>query len=95
MSKLEELIPEATVRDLAKLSTIVGVLDDKTRMALGLATSRTEVTHSLPSPEEIRSLAQTYAAGAVTAALERDGAIIDAEVVEQSPMRELVSPLHD
>lgn len=72
----------------------MGVLDDKTRMALGLATSRTEVTHSLPSPEEMRLLAQSYADGAVSAALERDEAIIDVTVEEQAP-RALVSPLHD
>lgn len=87
-------MPNVEVRDIGKLATIVGILDDKTRMAKGLATSRTEVTHSLPSPEDMRKLAQSYADGAVSAALERDEAIIDAEVVEQAP-RALISPLHD
>lgn len=95
LTKIEEVIPEATIKNLPALGTIVGILEDKVRMAQGLATSRTEVTHSLPSPEEMRTLAQSYAQGAVSAALERDEAIIDAEeIVEQAP-RALLSPLHD
>jgi transposase-like protein len=96
LKKIHELLPKTDVKDLAKLATIVGIMDDKVRLASGLATSRKEVQHSLPSPEEMRALGKGYAAGAISAALERDEAIIDAEVVQQvRPTRSLPSPLHD
>lgn len=87
------LLPEVSAKDIGKLATIVGILDDKTRMAKGLATSRTEVTHTGPSPEDLRALAKSYANEAVSEALVRDEAIIDVTVEEQAP-RALISPLH-
>lgn len=95
LAKIEELIPETDVKDLARLVTVFGTADDKIRLALGLATSRKEVTHSLPSPEEMRELAQSFAQGAVEAALNRDADIIDVTVEEQAELPALHSPLHD
>lgn len=86
------LLPEVSAKDIGKLATIVGILDDKTRMAKGLATSRTEVTHTV-SPEDMRTLAISFAADAVSEALIRDEAIIDVTVEEQAP-KALLSPLH-
>lgn len=95
--KIQELMPQTTVKDLANLIKIVGILDDKVRMALGLATSRVEHQTSLPSAEEMREAGRDFAKGAISAALIRDEAIIDAELVEQAPVKRkaLVSPLHD
>lgn len=83
LAQIELLIPDTRASDIQKLATIVGILEDKRRMAEGLATKRTEVTHTLPSPEEMRDLMSGFVSGAVEAARERDAVIIDAEVVEQ------------
>jgi transposase-like protein len=47
--KLDEVRPD-------KLATVFGILDDKYRLAIGLATSRSETVHALPSPEEAGEL---------------------------------------
>ena len=83
LQQLDDLIPHADVKDIGKLATIVGIMEDKIRLAMGLATSRTEVAHTLPDPEELRKALAEYTQEAVSAALERDAVIIDAEVVEQ------------
>lgn len=94
LGQIELLLPNTDVKDLAKLATIVGIMDDKVRLALGLATSRKEVNHSLPSAEAMRELGKSFAVGAVAVAHERDAAIIDVVPEEQAP-RALLSPLHD
>lgn len=92
LQKIAEFIPHTEPKDLDKLIKIVGILDDKVRLAAGLATQRKEVTHTLPSPEELRELAKSFAIGAVEAAALRDEAIIDAEVVEQAEPLALEQP---
>lgn len=52
--KLQLLKKDPDKAKLAELTTVVGVLDDKITRASGLATSRTEHVHTLPSADELR-----------------------------------------
>lgn len=83
MLKLEELIPDAEVKQLGTLATVVGIMDDKIRLASGLATKRTENTYVLPSKSDVKELMGAFVEGIVGAAEDRVGDIIDVEVVEQ------------
>lgn len=83
MDKLELLIPDAEVKHLSSLSTMVGIMDDKIRLASGLATKRTETTYVLPSREDMRELMGGFVDTLVGAAESRAGEIIDVEVEEQ------------
>lgn len=85
LAELEKKIPNAKPSELI---TVVGVLDDKITRASGLATSRTETVHSLPSPEAMRELMQGFIEGVVGAARHRQDEVIDVELVEQ-PQRAL------
>ena len=71
MLKLEELIPLAEVKQLSAIATVVGIMDDKIRLATGLATKRTETVHTLPSKEDMRELMSGFAEGLVSAAEDR------------------------
>jgi transposase-like protein len=79
MEKLEELLPEAEVKQLSAIATVVGIMDDKIRLAQGLATRRTETVHTLPTKEEMKELMSGFADNLVGAAEDRA-----AEVVEVS-----------
>jgi transposase-like protein len=83
MDKLEELIPEAEVKQMGTLGTIVGIMDDKIRLASGLATKRTETVHTLPSREDMKDLMSGFVDGLIGAAESRAEEIVDAEIVEQ------------
>ena len=83
MNKLEELIPQAEVRQLSAIATVVGIMDDKIRLATGLATKRTETVQILPSREDMKELMGGFVDGLVGAAENRAGEIIDVEVEEQ------------
>ncbi len=83
MDKLEELIPQAEVRQLSAIATVVGIMDDKIRLATGLATKRTETVQILPSREDMKELMSGFVDGLVGAAESRAGEIIDVEVEEQ------------
>ena len=83
MTKLEELIPEAEVKQLSAIATVVGIMDDKIRLASGLATKRTETVHTLPTRDEMKELMSGLVDGIVGAAEVRAGDIIDVEVEEQ------------
>jgi transposase-like protein len=83
MKKLEELIPQAEVRQLSAIATVVGIMDDKIRLATGLATKRTETDQILPSREDMKELMGGFVDGLVGAAESRAGEIIDVEVEEQ------------
>ena len=83
MLKLEELIPEAEAKQLSAIATVVGIMDDKIRLASGLATKRTENTYVLPSKQDVKELVGTFVEGLVSAAEDRANEIIDVEVVEQ------------
>lgn len=83
MMKLEELIPQAEVKQLSAIATVVGIMDDKIRLATGLATKRTETVHTLPSREEMAELMSGFAEGLVLAAESRSAEIIEVEVEEQ------------
>ena len=76
MLKLEELIPQAESKQLSAIATVVGIMDDKIRLASGLATQRTENTYMLPSMG-------AFVEGLVGSAIDRASEIIDVEVVEQ------------
>lgn len=83
MNKLEELIPEAKPSQLSAIATVVGILDDKIRLASGLATKRTETVHLLPSKEEMKELMSGFAEGLVSTATDRasETVLIDSEVI--------------
>jgi transposase-like protein len=83
MLKLEELIPQAESKQLSAIATVVGIMDDKIRLASGLATKRTETTYVLPSKQDVKELVGTFVEGLVSAAEDRANEIIDVEVVEQ------------
>jgi len=77
MDKLEELIPEAEIKQLGTLATVVGIMDDKIRLAQGLATKRTETVHTLPTKEEMKELMSGFADNLVSAAEERAGEVVE------------------
>lgn len=71
MKKLEELIPQAEVKQLSAIATVVGIMDDKIRLASGLATKRTETVHTLPTREDMKELMSGFTEGLVSAAEDR------------------------
>ena len=77
MLKLEELIPDAEVKQLSAIATVIGIMDDKIRLASGLATKRTENTYVLPSKSDVKELMNTFVEGLVSTAEDRAGEIID------------------
>ena len=83
MHKLEELIPQAEVKNLSAIATVVGIMDDKIRLASGLATKRTETVHTLPSREDMKELMGGFVEGLVGAAETRALEVIDVEAEEQ------------
>ncbi len=84
--ELDRQLPTAKPGDLIK---IIGILDDKITRARGLADRTVEHRHLLPSADELRELVSGFAEATRQAALERADDIIDAEVVEQAPLRAL------
>lgn len=83
MLKLEELIPKAESKQLSAIATVVGIMDDKIRLASGLATKRTENTYVLPSKSDVKELMGAFVEGLISAADDRANEVIDVEVVEQ------------
>lgn len=86
--ELERQLHTAKPGELIK---IVGILDDKITRARGLADRTVEHRHVLPSAEELRELVSGFAEATRQAALDRADDIIDAEIVEQAPLRALPS----
>jgi transposase-like protein len=86
MLKLEELIPQAESKQLSAIATVVGIMDDKIRLASGLATKRTENTYVLPTKSDVKELMGAFVEGLVGSAEDRANEIIDVEVVEQPIM---------
>ncbi len=86
MEKLEALIPDAEVKQLSAIATVVGIMDDKIRLAQGLATKRTETVHTLPTRDEMKELMSGFADGLVAAAEDRA-----AEVVSIEPLSVVVN----
>jgi transposase-like protein len=77
MEKLEELIPDAEVKQLSAIATVVGIMDDKIRLAQGLATKRTETVHTLPTKEEMKELMSGFADNLVNAAEDRASEVVE------------------
>lgn len=71
---IEDKLHEGKLRELG---VIFGILDDKIRLAQGLATSRSETVHALPSPEEMKDLFQGMISGAIEAQKMRDKDVIE------------------
>jgi len=68
------------------LIKIVGILDDKVRLAKGMATARTEhVGNGLPAPEQVRELMSEFAAGLIEGARRTHEDIVEAELVAEIP----------
>ena len=86
MDKIEDLIPEAEIKQLGTLGTIVGIMDDKIRLASGLATKRTETVHTLPSRDDMKALMGGFVDGLVGAAESRATEIVDGEVIVEQPV---------
>ena len=85
MKKLEELIPQAEVRQLSAIATVVGIMDDKIRLASGLATKRTENTYVLPSKAEMKELMGSFVDTLITSAEDRSAVIVEGEVELDQP----------
>lgn len=86
--KIKELIPEATIKDLRSLATLVGILDDKVRLAQGLATSRSEQVHvHAIDPETVGKQIGSYIGAALEAAQHRAD-VIEGTVIEESDSKE-------
>lgn len=83
--KIKELIPEATIKDLRSLATLVGILDDKVRLAQGLATSRREeIQVHVIDPEAVGHQIGAHIREALESAERRNQEIIDVELDEQA-----------
>lgn len=82
LQKIRTLIPLCTEKQLQALGNITGILDDKIRLAKGLATSRSEKVVALPSPEELQEKLGSFLRSALSASKEREYDI-DLEVEEQ------------
>ena len=65
--------------------TIVGILDDKVRLATGMPTNRTEHVNTLPPVEEVRGLLEGYGRALLEGATRRNDEIVEAEVVAEIP----------
>lgn len=91
--KFEEAVDKGELKP-DKMPIAIGILDDKVRLHKGLATSRSESTLALPSPEEVREMFSGLIRGAIEAATNREAEIIDldeqsfAEVKELNPGKE-------
>ena len=81
MLKLEELIPQAEVKQLSAIATVVGIMDDKIRLTSGLATKRTETVHTLPSKEDMKELMSGFSEGLVAAAEDRASEVVVIEPI--------------
>ena len=79
MLKLEELIPQAESKQLSAIATVVGIMDDKIRLASGLATKRTETVHQLPTRAEMKDLMSEFIGGVVNAAEDRAAETVQIE----------------
>ena len=79
MLKLEELIPDAESKQLSAIATVVGIMDDKIRLASGLATKRTETVHQLPTRAEMKDLMSEFIGGVVNAAEDRAAETVQIE----------------
>lgn len=73
--KLDSATPSALV-------ATIGMLQDKVSIARGLATSRHETVHALPSPQEIAETLGAVLQGAIAAAKARDHDILEADIVD-------------
>lgn len=97
--KIKELLPQARIQDLRSLATLIGILDDKVRLAQGLATTRSESVHVHVDPETVGNQIGAHIRAALESATLRADEIIDAEVVEQEDdgrMTDVISslPIH-
>ncbi len=71
------------IKNPKDLATVFGILDDKVRLARGLATSRSESVQSLPNPQQLGELMVGMVQGMLKAKEERDADIIDVLPVEE------------
>lgn len=83
---LEARLPEA--RDVKSLATVFGIMDDKIRLARGLATSRSTTTVELPAPEKMAEMFKAIIMGGLQAQQTRADDIADV-VIEQAPKKAL------
>ena len=70
--------PEITTKDLY---TMYGILTDKIDRAKGLVTKNQKVVVEMPDLKELGTQLGTFLAGALSAAQQRQGEIIEAEVI--------------
>lgn len=83
--RLKELIPDADVKNIGALGTMIGILSDKVTRAKGLPTHKTEVVHKLPSPEEFKIGLAQYAKTMRELQVNREVEIHDVEIVREQP----------
>jgi transposase-like protein len=79
LARLKEVLPlETKAKDLA---VIVGIMDDKVRLATNKPTSISLNQTGLPAPEEVRALFAGYALGALESSRQRERDILEADVI--------------
>jgi hypothetical protein len=79
--QMERLIPNTN--DLGKLSSTVKILLERRSILKGEATTRTEIKHVLPTPDEIRELLAPLASHTIAEARIRAQEIIDVTCEEE------------
>lgn len=65
-----------------ELITAVGVLDDKFTRVSGMPTANVQHTHTLPSPDELRSVLLPFVEAGIANAARRHEEILEADVVD-------------
>lgn len=80
LAKLETLIPHAQPKDMKSLVIAIGTLDDKIRLAKGLATQRREHTLAPPDPEKFKESLETMVKMALQSA---DDNVIEGEIIQR------------
>lgn len=88
LTKMEQLIREGSPK-LGELNTVFGTLTDKMNILDGLATSRVEHQHSLPSAEDIRDVLVSAISEGIEHAAQRQMDVIDADVIDEREIRAL------
>jgi len=88
LTRIRERLESENVKDqgtLPQLATVFGILTDKIDRARGLTDKRVEHVHSLPSPDEIRSVLGALVEGVRAGHEIREEEIEDAEILDEEP----------
>lgn len=86
IDKIEELIPEAGIKNLTPLATTLGILTDKIDKIRGVNVHRPEELRVvLPTAEEAAGFVSSFLEAALKQQQQREEDITDVEVIEEQP----------